>query len=99
MRLTKSFIYIMSNKNRTTFYIGVTNDLERRVLEHKRGEGSIFTSKYKLYDLLYYEIMSAIKRAIAREKQLKRWHREWKINLIKEKNPNMIDLSYDWHCL
>lgn len=62
----------MSNKNRTTFYIGITNNLERRIAEHKVGEGSTFTSKYKLFDLIYFEMIPDIKQAIAREKQLKR---------------------------
>jgi putative endonuclease len=85
----------MSNKKRTTFYIGVTNNLERRVKEHKQGY-SEFTNKYKLYDLVYYEIISDIITAIAREKQLKRWHREWKINLIKTMNSELVDLAKDW---
>ena len=76
MKLTNAFVYIMSNKNVTTFYIGVTNDLERRVKEHKEGNGSEFTSKYNLTNLLYYEIISDIKTAISREKQLKNWHRK-----------------------
>ena len=96
MKLTNAFIYIMSNKNLTTFYIGVTNDLERRVIEHKLGQGSEFTSKYNLDHLVYYEIISDIKTAISREKQLKRWHREWKIILIKGLNPDFIDLAKDW---
>jgi putative endonuclease len=86
----------MSNKTRTTLYIGVTNDLERRVREHKNGTGSEFTSKYKLFDLLYYEHISDISTAIQREKQLKNWHREWKLNLIKTLNPEMVDLAIDW---
>lgn len=90
------FVYIMSNKNRTTFYIGITNNLERRVAEHKRGEGSTFTSKYKLFYLMYFEMILDVKQAIAREKQLKRWHRDWKINLIKSENPKMKDLAADW---
>ena len=90
------FVYIMSNKNRTTFYIGITNNLERRVPEHKSGTGSTFTSKYNLFDLVYFEMIPDIKQAIAREKQLKRWHRDWKINLIKEENPEMKDLAADW---
>ena len=96
MKLTNAFIYIMSNKNVTTFYIGVTNDLERRVKEHKNEQGSAFTSKYKLTSLVYYEVISGIKTAIAREKQLKNWHRQWKINLIKETNPEMLDLASEW---
>lgn len=87
----------MSNKNLTTFYIGVTNDLERRVKEHKSADGSEFTSKYKLSHLVYYEIISNIRIAIQREKQLKNWHREWKIDLIKELNPEMLDLAKDWN--
>lgn len=96
MKLTNAFIYIMSNKNLTTFYVGVTNDLESRVKEHKGGEGSEFTSKYNLTHLVYYEVISDIKTAIQREKQLKNWHRNWKIDLIKELNPEMLDLAKDW---
>ena len=96
MKLTNSFVYIMSNKNRTTFYIGVTNNLERRVKEHVSGFGSIFTSKYKLFDLVYYEIISDIEAAIRREKQLKRWHKDWKINLIKTLNADLVNLAQDW---
>lgn len=96
MKITNAYIYIMSNKNLTTFYIGVTNDLERRVKEHKDGVGSEFTTKYKLKSLVYFEIISEIKNAIQREKQLKNWHREWKIDLIKSINPKMIDLAIDW---
>lgn len=97
MKLTNAFIYIRSNKNLTTFYIGVTNDLERRVKEHKDGDGSEVTSKYNLTYLVYYETISDIKKAIKREKQLKNWHREWKIDLIKELNPKMLDLASDWN--
>ena len=87
----------MSNKNLSTFYIGVTNDLERRVKEHKNGNGAKFTTKYKLTHLVYFEIISDIKKAIEREKQLKNWHREWKLDLIKELNPEMLDLAIDWN--
>jgi len=85
----------MSNKNRTTFYIGVTNDIDRRVAEHKEGLGSAFCRRYNLCDLVYYEQILDIEQAIDREKQLKRWHREWKINLIKSVNPEMKDLAYE----
>ena len=85
----------MSNKNRTTFYIGVTNNLQRRVFEHKNGEGSVFTKKYSLHYLVHFERMPDIISAIKREKQLKSWHRKWKINLIKEQNPDLLDLSAD----
>ncbi|MBU0696851.1 MAG: GIY-YIG nuclease family protein [Bacteroidetes bacterium] len=88
------FTYIMSNKTRTVFYIGVTSNIRARVFEHKEGNGSVFTSKYRCYYLVYYEWFQYINHAIEREKQLKNWHRQWKINLIKEQNPEMKDL-YD----
>jgi len=95
--MRKGFIYIMSNKNRTTFYIGVTNSIKRRVLEHKTGKGSVFAKKYNLVDLVYYEKIEGLQECIQREKQLKNWHRDWKINLIKEDNPEMVDLAEDWY--
>ena len=94
--MKKGYVYIMSNKNRTTIYIGVTNDIKRRVYEHKEGIGSVFTSRYNLTDLLYVEEIHGMKNAINREKQLKRWQKEWKQNLIKENNPMLEDLSMDW---
>lgn len=72
MKLTTAFVYIMSNQYRTVLYIGVTNDLERRVWEHKNGKGGDFTKQYRAHDLVYYEVISDIKTAIMREKQLKR---------------------------
>jgi putative endonuclease len=95
-KLTNAYVYIMSNKTRSTLYIGVTNHLERRVREHRNGIGSDFTKKYRLIELVYFESISSISLAIQREKQLKRWHREWKMNLIKELNPELIDLAKDW---
>jgi putative endonuclease len=89
-------VYIMSNYERTTFYIGVTNNLERRIAEHQSSKGS-FTSKYKLFYLVYHEAVYGPGNAIRREKQLKNWHREWKLNLIKELNPEMRDLSENWN--
>ena len=86
------YVYIMSNIKRTTFYIGVTNDLEERVEQHKAGMGSLFTRNYKLHYLVYFEQIYGIEQAILREKQLKRWHRDWKINLIRSVNPGMLDL-------
>jgi len=97
MKLQKRlFVYIMSNYKRTTFYIGVPNSLERRISEHKEQKGTGFTAKYKLTDLLYYEEIFGAYNAILREKQLKNWHRDWKINLIKEINPEMKDLSVEF---
>jgi putative endonuclease len=85
------FIYIMGNE-RPTLYIGVTNNLMKRVYEHKQGIVDGFTKKYGLKNLLYYETFSFIKDAINREKQLKHWNREWKLNLIKTMNPILKDL-------
>jgi len=93
--MKKSFIYILCNSRKTVLYIGVTSDLKRRIQEHKEGIGSIFTKKYNVNELLYFEIFSDIKKAIEREKQLKNWHKEWKWNLIKENNPNLLDLYKD----
>lgn len=92
--MKQSFVYIMTNQYRTTFYIGVTSDLSNRILEHTEGKGSNFTEKYNLTDLIYFEEFSEINQAIAREKQLKNWHHDWKINLIKEKNPKLETLDY-----
>lgn len=86
----------MSNYQETTFYVGVTSDLLRRVLEHKNKDKAGFTEKYCLTKLVYFEIAETSLAAIEREKQLKRWHRGWKINLIKESNPNFDDLSLQW---
>ncbi|MFA6619175.1 MAG: GIY-YIG nuclease family protein [Candidatus Neomarinimicrobiota bacterium] len=90
------YVYILSNKMRTTLYIGVTNDIERRMFEHKSAHGSKFCKKYKVYDLLYYEEYPLVVDAIGREKQLKNWHQEWKWNLIKKNNKHLQDISKDW---
>ena len=94
--MKRAYVYIMSNFNRTVLYIGVTNDIKRRVNEHKSSLGSTFTKKYNCIYLLWFERMQGIEQAIKREKQLKNWRREWKFNLIKEANPDLKDLSYDW---
>ncbi|MCH4822065.1 GIY-YIG nuclease family protein [Gramella lutea] len=69
--MKEGYTYILANKNRTVFYIGVTSDLKTRLIQHKRGEGSIFTRKYNINDLLYFEEFTNISQAISREKQLK----------------------------
>lgn len=92
--MKQSFVYILTNTYRTTFYIGVTSNLEKRILEHKQGVGSAFTKKYNLSDLIYFEKFSDIRQAISREKQLKNWRKEWKINLIKKVNPTLKTLEY-----
>ena len=90
--MKSSFVYILTNKYRTTFYIGVTADLYKRILEHQIEIGSTFTKKYNLKELIYYEEFNDITQAIAREKQLKNWKKKWKLNLIKEKNPKLETL-------
>lgn len=88
------YVYILSNKKYGTLYIGVTNDLIRRVWEHKNHVVPGFTEKYKLHQLVYYESTENIESAIQREKQLKAWKRQWKIELIDRTNPDWKD-SYD----
>lgn len=87
------YVYILTNFKNTVFYIGVTNNLERRVLEHQSGLIKGFSQRYKLVKLVYFEEFSSIGDAIRREKQLKNWHREWKLNLIKTVNPLFNDLA------
>ena len=89
-------VYIMTNYSQTSFYIGVTANLQKRVWEHKNKFVEGFTKKYNIDRLVYYELTDSVETAINREKQLKRWHRDWKINLIKEMNPEFKDLSTDW---
>ena len=89
-------VYILTNYNETTFYIGVTGDLQKRIWEHKNKVVEGFTKKYNVDRLVYYELTEDVESALNREKQLKRWHRQWKINLIKEMNPEFKDLSESW---
>ena len=87
------YVYIMSNVRRNVLYIGVTSDLETRVYQHQNGEGTTFTKKYNCHYLVYYEVFDDILSAIVREKQMKKWDRAWKDNLIKTFNPDLKDLS------
>jgi len=91
------YIYILSNKTATTLYIGVTHNLVRRVWEHKQKVVKGFTNKYHLDKLVYYEICEDRTYAIEREKQLKKWNRSWKEDLIRKQNPEWLDL-YDRIC-
>lgn len=91
------YIYIVTNQSRTVFYTGVTNNLERRIYEHKHKIVSGFTSKYNMSILVYYELFDSIEDAIAREKQIKGLLRRKKITLIKNKNPQLIDLYLNCH--
>jgi len=89
------YVYILTNKGNKVLYIGVTNNLERRIFEHKKKLIEGFTKKYNLTKLVYYEATEDIYSALEREKQLKNWHRDWKINLIKNFNPMWKDLGID----
>ena len=87
------YVYILTNKSNKVLYIGVTNDLNRRMFEHKNKLVEGFSTKYNLDKLVYYEMTTEIGSALEREKQLKNWHREWKRNLIDGFNPRWRDLS------
>jgi putative endonuclease len=89
------YVYIMASKRNGTLYIGVTNNLVKRVYEHKIDLVRGFTQKYRVHNLVYYEIYSHIYDAIAREKRMKKWKREWKIQLIEKSNPQWRDLYAD----
>lgn len=95
MKKRDFYVYIMASMS-GTLYIGVTNNIERRVREHKTGKNEGFTKKYNCHRLVYCEYFTSILEAIAREKQLKRWNRIKKENLIKKMNPGWRDLSKDW---
>ncbi len=90
------YVYIMASKRNGTLYIGVTNNLVRRVSEHKNHILKGFTSKYKFHHLVYYESTDDISRAIEREKQMKKWKRKWKLELIESVNPDWQDLYQDF---
>ncbi len=86
------YTYILASQKKGTLYTGVTNDISRRVFEHKEKLTKGFTSKYEIDKLVYYEVFDDVSFAIARESQLKNWKRDWKIKLIEEHNPNWNDL-------
>ncbi|HWR81892.1 MAG TPA: GIY-YIG nuclease family protein [Candidatus Deferrimicrobium sp.] len=90
----KGYVYILASKRNGTLYVGVTSDLVRRVHEHKHDISDGFTKKYQVHHLVYFEDHDDIRYAIEREKQLKRWKRKWKLELIEQVNPGWEDL-YD----
>jgi putative endonuclease len=90
--MARAWVYIMANNPDGTLYVGVTNDLVRRVWEHREGLGSIFTRKYCLKRLVYFEAHDDIRAAIQRETSLKRWPRAWKVRLLAAQNPKWDDL-------
>ncbi len=86
-------VYILTSQPRGTLYIGVTSDLIGRLWQHRNGVVEGFTSRYNVHRLVRYELFGEMEGAILREKQLKRWHRQWKINLIESENPDWHDLA------
>jgi putative endonuclease len=88
-----AYIYFMSNQSNNVLYVGVTNNLVRRVAEHKAKINKGFTCKYNVNKLVYFEQFHLINDAIAREKQIKNWKREWKNELITKQNPDWVELS------
>jgi putative endonuclease len=88
------WVYILASRFNGTLYIGVTNALRTRLVQHRSGLGSEFVKKYSVYQLVYVEGFGSPQEAIAREKQLKNWRRSWKIQLIEKENPDWNDLSH-----
>ena len=95
-RKMEYYVYILTNKNNRVMYIGVTNDLARRLYEHKQELVEGFTKRYHVHKLVYYEQTTDVRSAIAREKQLKGWLRARKNELVETMNPEWRDLSEDW---
>ena len=91
------YVYLLASKIRGTLYIGMTNDLQRRVYEHKMGIKKGFTQKYGVNRLVYFEVFQNVNEAIDREKNMKKWKRDWKIKLIEKENKSWSDLSKDWY--
>ena len=86
------FVYILASKPNGTLYVGVTNDIVRRIQEHRNGEGSEFVKEHDVHRLVYLESFDNIEKAIRRENRLKSWKREWKLDLIRKQNPRWRDL-------
>ena len=86
------YVYILTNKRNGTLYVGVTSDILKRIYEHKYKLTEGFTEKYDLKQLVFYEIHNDIEEAILREKRIKKWNRQWKINLIQKNNPQWNNL-------
>ena len=86
------YVYILASRRNGTLYIGVTNDLARRIGQHKAGAVPGFTKRYGVATLVYYETYEDVGEAIAREKQLKGWNRAWKLKLIEAGNPDWVEL-------
>ena len=87
------FVYLLANKPYGTLYTGVTSNLIQRIYQHEEQFVEGFTKKYDIHNLVYYEIYGDINEAILREKKIKKWRRQWKINLIEQANPHWINLA------
>ena len=92
--MKKGYVYILANEKNGTLYVGVTSNLVKRIWQHKNKFVEGFSKRYDLDKLVYYEVFDNIENAIEREKKLKNWHRQWKINLINQYNSDWVDL-YD----
>jgi putative endonuclease len=90
------YVYLLTNWNNKVMYVGITNDLERRLHEHKKKAVRGFTSRYNVKKLVYFEHMTDVRDAIAREKEIKKWRREKKNRLVVSLNPAWKDLSSEW---
>lgn len=87
------FVYILASKRNGTLYTGLTNNLSRRIWEHKNGHAKGFTDKYSVKTLVWFEHHTDINAALSREKRIKKWRRHWKLEMIEQANPNWADLS------
>jgi putative endonuclease len=88
------YVYILTNKNNTVLYVGFTNSLKTRLKQHSTKSNSGFTNKYNIDKLVYFETTQYVNNAIKREKQIKKWNRQWKVNLINDMNLDWKDLSW-----
>ena len=91
------YVYILASKRNGTLYIGVTNNLERRLYEHRNNLIKGFTKRYNVHKLIYYEETNNINEALLFEKRIKKWNRSWKIRLIEQDNPKWKDLAECWY--
>ena len=91
--MRKGYVYILTNKPYGTLYIGMTSNMPERLTQHRNGTASVFTKKFGLTRLVYYEVHDLVTTAIARESSLKRWKRDWKIALIEKANPTWKELD------
>lgn len=88
----QGYVYILTNKENGTLYIGVTSNLQQRIWQHKEKHVEDFSKKYELNKLVYYEVFDSVEDAISREKAMKKWERRWKLNNINQFNPKWVDL-------